>query len=191
MADEYHNLLVELTCGDDARAEPAVAKLAELGVEILPSLKALLDSTEMDSRWWAIRTLAQMEKPPSAWLIVALSDPAAEVRQCAALAIYHHSSADAIPALIRMLAEPDPISTELAADALSALGSEAVPALLAALEGGSHKTRLEVVRSLANIGDERAIPALMDAYEEDSLSMQYWAEKGFERLGLDTIYISP
>jgi phycocyanobilin lyase beta subunit len=191
MAEELRALLVELTCGDDTRAEAAVLELAGRGAEILPSMKALLDSQEVDARWWVIRTLAQMAEPPSDWLVAALTDPADEVRQCAALALYHHPEGNAIPGLIRLLADLEPVCAEVAADALIATGSEALPALLAILENGSHKARLEAVRALACIGDPRAIPALMAALEEDSLSMQFWAEEGLERLGLGMVYLKP
>jgi hypothetical protein len=189
MAEELRNLLAELTCGDDVRAETAVSELAGRGTEILPSLKVLLDSPEVEARWWAIRTLAQMADPPSDWLIFALADPASEVRQCAALALCHHPDGNAIPGLIRLLVDPEPVSAELAADALTEIGSDAVPALVEALEKGPHKARVEAVRALAAIGDPRAIPSLMAVLEEDSLSMQFWAEEGLERLGLGMVYL--
>ena len=191
MAEELRTLLAELTCGEDMRAETAVSELAGGGAEILPFLKALLDSPEIDARWWAIRTLAQMADPPSDWLIAALADQATEVRQCAALALYHHPDVNAIPSLVRLLAEPEPVSAELAADALCAIGSEALPSLLEVLENGPYKARVEAVRALAVIRDPRAVPALVAALEEDSLSMQFWAEEGLERLGLGMVYLKP
>jgi len=191
MAEELCTLLAELTCGDDLRAEAAVSGLAGRGAGILPSLRALIDSSEVDARWWAIRTLAQMAEPPTDWLIASLADPAAEVRQCAALALCHHPDGNAIPGLIRLLADPEPVSAELAADALTAIGSDALPALLEMLENGPHKARLEAVRALACLGDPRAVPSLMAALEEDSLSMQFWAEEGLERLGLGMVYLKP
>jgi len=191
MAEELRTLLAELTCGEDMRAEAAVSELAGCGAEILSSLKALLDSPEVEARWWAIRTLAQMTEPPVDWLIAALADPAAEVRQCAALALYHHPDGSAIPGLARLLADPEPVSAELAADALITIGSDALPALLAVLENGPHKARVEAVRALACIGDPRVVPSLMAALEEDSISMQFWAEEGLERLGLGMVYLKP
>ncbi len=188
---ELRSLLAELICGDDTRAEAAVSKLAGLGPEILPSLKALLDSPEVEARWWAIRTLAQMSAPPADWLIAALDDSAGEVRQCAALALCHHPDENATPALIRLLADPEPVSAELASSALIEIGSQALPALIESLEQGPNKARLEAVRALAGIRDPRAIPALMAALEEDSLSMQFWAEEGLERLGLGMVYLKP
>ena len=191
MTDELPALLSELTCGDDARAEAAVSELAGRGILILPALKALLNSAEVDARWWSIRTLAQMSAPPSDWLIASLADSTGEVRQCALLALCLHPDANAIPALIRLLADPEPVSAELASSALTAIGSQAVPALIESLEEGAHKARLEAVRALSGIRDPRAIPTLMAALEEDSLSMQFWAEAGLERLGLGMVYLKP
>ncbi|MFH1909091.1 MAG: HEAT repeat domain-containing protein [Chloroflexota bacterium] len=191
MTDELSALLAELTCGDDARAEAAVSELAGRGILILPALKALLNSAEVDARWWSIRTLAQMSSPPSDWLIASLADSTGEVRQCALLALCLHPDANAIPALIRLLADPEPVSAELASSALTAIGSQAVPALIESLEEGAHKARLEAVRALSGIRDPRAIPTLMAALEEDSLSMQFWAEAGLERLGLGMVYLKP
>lgn len=191
MTDELSALLSELTCGDDARAEAAVSELAGRGALILPALKALLNSAEVDARWWSIRTLAQMASPPSDWLIAALADSTGEVRQCALLALCLHPDVNAIPALIRLLADPEPVSAELASSALTAIGSQAVPALIESLEEGAHKARLEAVRALSGIRDPRAIPTLMAALEEDSLSMQFWAEAGLERLGLGMVYLKP
>ena len=191
MTDELSALLSELTCGDDARAEAAVSELAGRGTLILPALKALLNSAEVDARWWSIRTLAQMASPPSDWLIAALADSTGEVRQCALLALCLHPDANAIPALIRLLADPEPVSAELASSALTAIGSQAVPALIESLEEGAHKARLEAVRALSGIRDPRAIPTLMAALEKDSLYMQFWAEAGLERLGLGMVYLKP
>ncbi len=189
MTDELSALLAELTCGDDARAEAAVSDLAGRGDVILPALKALLNSTEVDAPWWSIRTLAQMSAPPSDWLIAALADSNSEVRQCALLALCLHPDENAIPALIRLLADPEPVSAELASSALAAIGSQAVPALIESLENGAHKARLEAVRALSAIRDPRAIPSLIAALEEDSLAMQFWAEEGLERLGLGMVYL--
>lgn len=191
MAEELRTLLSELTCGDDLRAEAAVAELAKFGTEALPPLKTLLISPETDARWWGIRTLAQMDAPPTDWLQAALKDPSGEVRQCAALALVHHPDLNAISDLVGMLADPEPVCAELAADALCALRAQAVPPLLAVLENGPYKARLEALRALACIKDQRAIPALMAALEEDSVSMQFWAEDGLERLGLNMVYLKP
>jgi hypothetical protein len=48
-----------------------------------------------------------------------------------------------------------------------------------------------VLRTLAEIRDHRAIPVLMKSMNEESAVLQYWAQTGLERLGLDMVYIKP
>ena len=52
-------LLADLTSGDEMRAEGAVTGLVELGEEAFPVLRDLLNSSDADQRWWALRALAQ------------------------------------------------------------------------------------------------------------------------------------
>jgi len=189
MAAGLESMLADLTSGDDSRAEAAVPALAALGQTALPALRNLLSSPQVDARWWALRTLAQFKAPPLSWLIESLEDPSEEVRQCAALGLYHHPAEEAIPVLIHCLSDPDPLTVNLASNALVAVGAPAVPALLDLLRDAAHMTRVGTIRALASIGDPRAIPALMAALEEDSLNMKYWAEEGLERLGLDMVYM--
>jgi HEAT repeat protein len=47
------------------------------------------------------------------------------------------------------------------------------------------------LRSLSEIGDHRAIPAMMKALGEESALLQYWATEGLQRLGLDMVYMKP
>jgi len=59
-------LIDELTSGDDARAEPASRRLAELDNSALSLLSQLLILGEVDQRWWAVRTspgLPRLKRP--------------------------------------------------------------------------------------------------------------------------------
>jgi len=191
MAVKLEDLLAALTSGDDERAEAAVPQLAARPEEAIPTLEAYLRSPESDVRWWGIRTLAQMDSPQKDWLVRALDDDSEEVRQCATLALAHHPTEDAIPGLLHLIADPETVTANLAATALVAIGAPAVPGLLELLETAPHATSVELVRALASIGDPRAIPALMQAMEQDSPAMHYWAEQGLDRLGLGMVYIKP
>ena len=74
-------LLLELTSGDDARAEAAASGFAEIGVAALPELEALLASEDADMRWWAGRALAEIEAPTVNLLLQGLlTDPDPAVR---------------------------------------------------------------------------------------------------------------
>jgi len=187
MAEDLQNLLAILTGGDDDRAESVVPQLAAQP-EAIPALELYLQSPESDIRWWAIRTLAQMETPPKDWLVKALDDESEEVRQCAILALTHHPTESAISELLHLVTDPEMVTANLAASALIAIGEPAVPGLLELFGVASHASKVEIIRVLAGVGDPRAIPALMQAMEQDSPAMQYWADQGLDRLGLGMVY---
>ncbi len=184
-------LLAGLTSSDDTLAEASALELAALGEAALPALTSLLDSAEVDHRWWAVRTLAQCEYPPPDVFLRMLEDPSGEVRQCAALALASHPDPQAAAALIRALSDPDRMTANLAANALIAIGAEAVPGLVETVHNGGQAARLEALRALAEIRDPRAIPTMMNVLEEDSVFLQHWAEIGLENLGLNMVYFKP
>ena len=200
-------LFIELTTclrmqgGDDERAEQAAKALAQFGESALPGLQALLASPVEDDRWWAVRTLAEIdhesrekgEKHESVLdlLIGAAADESADVRQAAFLGLRLHPDPAAIAVLITALADPDSLCASMAADALVAIGSEAVPALLEVVEVGSQPARLEAVRALAEIKDPRAIQTLIAVLDEDSALLEYWASQGLEDMGVGTAFFLP
>ena len=184
-------LLADLTSGDEARAEAAACELAEVGESVVPSLEPLFRSQDDDRRWWAVRTLGQMQVPRTDWLIKALADRSAEVRAAAALALSMHPAEDAAPALVHALQDEDSIVAILAVNAVVAIGKAAVPALLDAYPNSSQRGRIQSMRALAEIQDHRAIPLMLKATEQDSAMLYHWAEEGLERLGLNMVYIKP
>lgn len=191
MNPEVELLLIDLNSGDDIRAEQAVAGLTAYELEVIPALQEMLISPVVDTRWWAVRCLAQMENPPRSLLVESLDDRSQEVKQCAALAISHHPDESAIPLLLNLIADLDSVTTNLAATALIAIGQKAIPGLLEILPILKDLNRIEAFRAIASIADHRAIPVLMSAFEEDSLAINYWAEEGLNRLGLDMVYLKP
>jgi HEAT repeat protein len=113
------------------------------------------------------------------------------VRQCAVLGLRQHPDAGCIAALARALGDEDPLVADLAVGALEAIGEPAVPALLDLMEKGAWAVRLKAVRALAMIGDERSIPALFAALDEDSALIEYWASEGLERMGVGMSFFTP
>jgi len=188
---ELDKLLADLSSGDEARAEGAVPGLVELGEAACSPLRDLLNSTDSDHRWWALRTLAQAAQPQTKWLLPLLNDSIAEVRQAAALGICSHPDETAIRPLIQALSDTDSIVSGLACTALVVIGKPAVPALLEIPKDASQAARINAMRALAEIEDHRAIPALMAALDDDSVMIQHWAEEGLERLGLNMVYLKP
>jgi HEAT repeat protein len=185
------NLLADLTSGDETRAEEAVPELVALGEQAFSALRELLKSVDVDQRWWALRTLASAPQTQTEWLLPFLNDPAPEVRQAAALGLCSHPDETAIRPLVRALNDADSMMSSLACSALVAIGKAAVPSLIEIPKDAPLMARINGIRALAEIADHSAIPALMAALEEDSVMMQYWAEEGLERLGLNMVYLKP
>jgi HEAT repeat protein len=185
------NLLDDLTSGDEARAEAAVSPLVEMGEEAVPALLDLMRSPDVDSRWWGLRVLASSPQARTEWLVPYLSDPAPEVRQCAALGLAGKPDESAVEPLVHALSDRDSMVASLAANALVKTGGPAVPSLIDAVKNGPQSQRIHALRALAEIRDHRAIPVMMQVMQEDSALLQHWAQEGLERLGLDMVYIKP
>jgi HEAT repeat protein len=199
------DLLRDLTSGNETRAERAVPALIDLGEEASPALQDLTHSPEVDHRWWALRVLAQSPHAQAEWLVPFLSDPAREVRQCAALGLAIKPDDRAVQPLAQALSDEDSMVGSLAVNALVKIGGAAVPALIEIVkrrpdgstiahraEGTAPQSaRIHALRALAEIRDHRAIPVMMKVMEEDSVLLQHWAREGLDRLGLDMVYIKP
>lgn len=190
------DFIAELTRGDDERAEAAVEKIAALGENCaddpIDVLQELLSSPDSEIRWWGVRALASISDPRVASILIeALADEGAAVRQCAALGLRLHPTPQAIAGLLDCLSDEDHLVVELSGDALAEIGEQAVPALITVVEDGNPKARLEAVRSLARIGDARAIPVLFGVLEEGSALMEYWAAEGLERMGVGMVFYKP
>ena len=185
------DLLAELTSGDDARAERAIPDILELGMAAMPALLDLTHAEEADSRWWAVRALAASPHTRTEDLLPLLSDSAPEVRAAAALALCNHPNESAVDALIKALADEDPLTAGLAGNALVKIGSPSVLSLLEVMNDSPIGIRITALRALSEIRDHRAIPVMMKSLSEESALLQYWAKDGLERLGLDMVYIKP
>ena len=185
------DLLNDLTSGDEERAEAAVPSLIELDVDAIPALLELTRSTDVDSRWWALRVLASSPHSQTEWLVPFLNDSAPEVRQCAALGLALKGNESATRPLIQALRDEDAMVASLAMNALVKIGGAAVPSLIELVQSASQTERIHALRALAEIRDHRAIPIMMKVMQEDSALLQHWAQEGLERLGLDMVYIKP
>ena len=193
------DLLSDLTSESETRAEKAVPALIELGDESIPALLDLTRSSDVDHRWWALRVLAQSPQAQAEWLVPFLTDPAREVRQCAALGLAIKPDESATVSLVRALSDEDSMVSSLAVNALVKIGKSAVPSLIEVVKPGPERVegaapqsaRIHALRALAEIRDHRAIPVMMKVMEEDSALLQHWAKEGLDRLGLDMVYIKP
>jgi HEAT repeat protein len=186
-----NELLAALTSRDENRAEAAAVELAELGEDAVPRLLQLLRSAEADDRWWALRTLAGLEAPDASVFRAALEDQSSEVQAAAALGLAAHPDPEAMPALLKLLADEDNTLASLAGRALTMLGQPVVPSLIEAYHSAPPRARIQIMRTLAQLKDHRAIALMLSATEESSAAVDYWAKVGLESLGLNMVYINP
>jgi HEAT repeat protein len=184
-------LLKDLTSGNETRAEEAVQSLIDLGEESITAIKHLKRSTQVVNPGWGLRVLAQSPHAKPEWLVPFLSDPAREVRQCAALGLAIKPEESATQPLVQALSDEDSMVSSLAVNALVKIGKPAVPALIDVVTRATQSARIHGLRALAEIRDHRAIPLMMKVMEEDSALLQHWAKEGLDRLGLDMVYIKP
>ncbi len=184
-------LLAALASGDDARAEKSIPAIVDLGIAAIDPLLELTRAPDADSRWWAVRALAASPHSLASYFIPLLNDLAPDVRAAAALALCAHPREDAIPALIKTLADEDSLAAGLAANALTKIGKPATLNLIEVVKSAPLNVRILALRALSAIGDHRAIPILMQSMNEESAALEYWAQIGLERLGLDMVYIKP
>jgi HEAT repeat protein len=188
--------LTAIAGGDDALAEQAAQELgllpAENQFETIEALLGLLQTGESDMRWWAVRGLSaiQNERIP-AILAEFLNDPSAAVRQAAALGLRLQPDEKQIPVLLSALENQDRLTGQLAAQALSAVGSAAVEPLLSFLSGCSPQARGTALRTLVEIGDERSLAMFYNLLDDESILVQHWANEGLERLGVGMVFFKP
>ena len=185
------DLLNDLISSDEQRAEHAVSVLIEMDEEAIPALLEWTESPDADKRWWALRVLAGSPLSQAEWLIAFLNDPAAEVRQCAALGLSIKPDDNATEPLVRALSDEDTLVSNLAVKALVKIGKVAVPSLIENVKNGLQSSRILALRALVEIRDHRAIPVMMQVMNEESALLQHWAKEGLERLGLDMVYMKP
>ena len=185
-------LISQLIAGDDEQAEVAVHQIVKHSVLALPELCTLVSSNDSDIRWWALRALSLIDDPQSLTMLQAgLHDDDLTVRQCAALGLKHQPCKTSIPSLIPVLNEKDQLTRRLAADALITIGQDSVPALIQKMNRSDSSVRSEAARALSLIEDERAIPILFAALDDESMLVQYWAEQGLTRMGIGMTFFSP
>lgn len=185
-------ITAEFTSGSDLRADKAARLLAEAGSKNPVVFRQLLDDQRADVRWWTVRSLAEFQSPETTSLLIkSLQDPEVSVRQCAALALQQQPDSRALPELISSLKSRDQLLARIAGDALVAVGSDAVPALLEVMNNGSQKSRIEAARALGLIGDTRAIPELFKALDGESALLEHWAGEGLARMGVGMVFFNP
>ncbi len=188
---DLQDVMNELTSGSDERAEKVIPSIVDFGTAALPALLELSHSESEDHRWWAVRAMAASPHTRTESLLPLLNDSAPQVRAATALALSLHPNEESVSALIQSLADDDSLTAGLAGNALVKIGSPSVAGLLEVMKEAPLHIRILALRALAEIRDHQAIPVLMKSMNEESAVLQYWAQTGLERLGLDMVYIKP
>ena len=185
-------LLAQLNCGDDELAEAAARVLPDFGERALAALSEMCASENVESRWWATRALGELPGSAATELLVKrLKDEDAEVRVVAILALGQRADLAAVQPLTEMLHECGGYLARHAAEALSRLGDGAAPALVDALGGGDTGVRANAARALARLSDSEAVPALVQALDDESAVVSHWAEIALERRGVGMLFFQP
>lgn len=185
-------LVDDLLSDDEARAEAAVQAVARLGEPALDMLAPILRSEDGETRWWAVRAVAEVPGPRAAAILIrALEDGEASVRQAAALGLRLRPAGEAAAALAQHLQDRDALTARLASDALAALGEPALPELRRAVQASHRAARVNAVRALALLKSPAAIPDLFAALDDSSTLVGHWAERGLEDLGVGMVFFRP
>jgi HEAT repeat protein len=146
--------------------------------DLLPELRAALNDPNADVRYRAALALGQLEDAgATSGLVELVDDPEVLVVSEAATALAKVGTSDALRALVGQLAEADPAALHAAKRALLDAGDEAVPALVAALDGSDATVRAEAAGLLGYIDSGAALPALQAALSDADAGVR--AEAGW------------
>ncbi|MBN1317115.1 MAG: HEAT repeat domain-containing protein [Anaerolineales bacterium] len=191
------NVFDRLNNGDEAQKEEAALELinaadSDAGT-IISELGAVLENGDEDARWWAARALAGIYHPQAARLLLAaLSDPDEDIRVCAIMGLGEHKGGGAVDQLLNLMRESSEYVARHIGDALSKIGEEAAPGLIAALEDERIIVRVQAARSLVRIESQQAIPALIKALDDPEPIVEHYAWEALQRMGVGvTVFFRP
>jgi HEAT repeat protein len=179
-------LQTQIMQDDEAGCEVTAIQLGERGQQALPTIRQLLASTDVDTRFWAIRSLwANGAEEAQALLIDCLTDADEMVCSGAAMALGELKSEAAVPELMRLLQEEAGTTGNHATDALGKIGQPAAAVLIDALKSQHSLIRLRAAKALAPIESHAAIPALIKAMDHDpSYLVRHYADVALKRMGV-------
>jgi HEAT repeat protein len=206
-SDLIQALLDAVAAGDDEQAERVALAFATQPF-VLPALRPLLGDPSPDRRWWAVRSLALIGGPEAERLLIErLSDEDEPTRCAAALALGQLRAEAAIPHLLAALRDASGWMRDSAADALSLIGDQALPALVEAMSDARDPIRVRATRATCRIlgpalkgktlneYDKRYYPALTALYtalNDPNRLVRTNAYDTLNGLGLfDEVHIAP
>ncbi len=151
---------------------------------LLEQLLEKLSSADAFDREEAIGELSKFDDVQAdAALVTALEDPDKGIRESAAEAIISRRSPDAAKFLCCYLSNENIGTRNLAAELLTALGNQAVPALAESVDDPDHDVRKFAVDILGAIRDSSATPVVVKALSDTSLNVVCSAAETLGLLG--------
>lgn len=182
---DLDQLIEDLKSDDEQRALRSIASLHLHNKRAIKALRDLQNSPEADHRWWATYGLSEFDDRESrAGLIEALYDPEITVRQCAALGLRLNPTTKAIDGLVTALQSSNLLLSQLAGDALAAIGPKSIRALQPLTRSPNPHVRIQAVRALARMNHPDAIGPLFSCLQDPSSMVAHWVEEGLDRLGV-------
>lgn len=131
------------------------------------NIYSMLSTTDRANRVDAVRRVGEDKLRIAVRdLIQQLDDPATEVREAAALALGRIGSPDAVNALVGKLDDPNAdLAPQIARALRQSHSPQAVDSLIRRLSDTDRETVTETVRTLGDIGDDRAKRPLLDVLQ--------------------------
>lgn len=177
-----------LAANDDDALETLVNSLT---TDAVPTLITWIDSSDPDRRWWAIRALAMVGNTEAVPAVArGLHDDDAGIRAAAALALGHmhvrasHAVAAQLAFVGTCLTDDEGFVRQVATDALSMCGDDAVPVLADVLCGEHDGARTRAALALGKIATMKAAAVLYQHLNDPNYLVRSYAYEALDEMGL-------
>jgi HEAT repeat protein len=173
--------LVAALEGWERRRYVAAWALGEIGdPRAIPVLVRAMGSDDVEVRKYATRSLIKFGRKATDALLEALSDNSPEVRHYAVRALGEIRDPRSVEPI---LALGDRVDGEVYLWALGRLGDRRGYELIAAsVADPGRDVRLTAIQALRDLGDERAVPLLEEALDDEEWMIREWAARGLESI---------
>ena len=164
--------------------DQAAEALREVGVEAAPLLLNLLDDENWEQRRgaaWALGILGDKAAVPG--LVEALRDADMLVRKEAVVALQTIGDEQAVPSLCATLRDVDWRVRKSVVDALVSFGGASVNCLSEGLNDPDGDIRQASARALAQVGDERILPLLLQVSYDRNVEVRAAVVEALGRVG--------
>jgi hypothetical protein len=136
----------------------------------------------------AVHILGIFGSPEATPIVIdALRDPVPSVRLQAAKALGRTGNATAVQPLLDALQGADEQMGSQIFSSLVKLGHVAVPALLERSKSSSPWVRWQCIRTLREIGDQRAVPVLVESMRDSDHAVAWVGAKGLASFGIPSL----